>query len=480
MSSNGAVHVEKLKPDSLKLQTVTFAERGGLFSPLGQTGLNAQAGVIYEETAAELRGPAWYKTVREMLNTPVVQGMLYAVEMIARQAEWHLDPAEGDDVAEADASEIRDFVDGCRFDMRQTWEDTLASILSFLAYGFSVHEVVYKRRLGALGEPVSNHEDGRIGWDEWAPRSQSTLERWVFDESGHAISFMQRVPSTGLSVEIPLARCLHFRSADYHNSPEGRSILRAAYVDWDGIRKIQVLEAIGIERDLAGLPVALVPPEYLGADRTPDQIATFNAIKQIVVGVRNNDQAGVIFPKAYDESGKETFEFKLLSSGGGRQFDTSKVIERRTSQMTMAMLADFLTIGHGQTGSFALSKDKTQLFQLALNAWLDAIANVINDQAIKPLLRINGIDPRLTPVLRAAASDQATLADVSTFLGALMPLIDRLERGDQVSLIADLFDRADFPSPTETIEAAKNEEPEPEPDTPPSPEPVITPAVVAP
>lgn len=43
------------------------------------------------------------------------------------------------------------------------------------------------------------------------------------------------------------------------------------------------LEGIGVERDLAGLPVALVPGRLMNTlERTADEAATFEAIEQIV------------------------------------------------------------------------------------------------------------------------------------------------------------------------------------------------------
>jgi hypothetical protein len=341
--------------------------------------------------------------------------------------------------------------------MRTPWEDTLAEILSFLPYGFSLHEVVLKRRLGDDGVPGSAAADGLIGWDEWSPRPQDTLAEWVFDDRSHVVGFVQQTPNLQ-RVTIPLSRCLHFRAGGYRGSPEGESVLRPAWVDWDAINKLQQIEAIGIERDLAGLPFAGLPSEYLGANRTPEQQALYQAVQRIITGIRNNDQAGVIFPLEYDDNKMPRFEFKLISSGGARQFDTSAVISRRATYMTMALLADFLMVGHGKTGSYALSADKTRLFTTAIAAWIDVIANVINDQAIKPLLRINGIDPKLTPILRPGPLDDADLKGTADYFKALLPLIQILSPEDKLSVVSYLFDLADFPKPTTTAADLKAEE----------------------
>ncbi len=75
---------------------------------------------------------------------------------------------------------------------------------------------------------------------------------------------------------------------------------------------------------------------------------------------------------------------------GRRQFDTNQIIERYDTRMAMTILADFVLLGHQNVGSFALSSDKTELFSVALGAFLDLICEVFNKQAIPRLIDING------------------------------------------------------------------------------------------
>lgn len=423
------------------------------YHALGDTGLNRWGGVLMEESVSSLSGQRWYRIVREMTDTsPVIAGMLFGVEMLIRRAEWVMDLPEGEEEG-GEAQEVLDFVESCRYDMRTPWEDTLAQVLSFLPYGFSLFEVVYKQRVGDEGDPASHSDDGRIGWDEWSPRSQDTVVRWIFDDGGHPIAFEQQIPSTARNVTIPLGRCLHFKAGGYKGSPEGKSVLRAAYVDWDAVGKIQLTEAIGIERDLAGLPVFRIPADLLDEDASGSKRTAFNSFKKIGNNLRRGDQAVVILPSEVDpETKAPRYDLTLLSSGGQRQIDTSAVINRRMGQMTMAMLADFMMLGHQQTGSYALSQDKTRMFTTAISAWLDSIANVVNDQAIKPLMRVNGIDPRLTPILRPGPVDEVDLAGQSAYFTALWPMVQTLNDEDQLAIMSYLADIADWPTISTTPE----------------------------
>lgn len=481
--------------DALHLEPVQFAERVNAFAPVGSTGLMTYGGIIVEDPTDRLTGIRWHRTIAAMLRNSTIKGCLLAVELLIRRAEWTVEPAQGEDIDPDEAQEIADFVDSCRQDMREPWEDTLSQVLGFLPYGYQLMEVVLKRRLGDRTKQSSAHDDGRIGWDDWSPRPADTIERWVFDDWGYPVAIWQRSPSQAKPALIPLSRCLHFKAGGYRDSPEGTSVLRAAHEDWDAIRKLQLIEAIGIERDLAGLPVALLPAQYLGQNRTPEQTAVFNAVKAIVTGVRNNDQAGVIFPLERDDKGNPTFEFKLLSAGGERAFDTSAIIARRTTQMTRVLLADFMTLGQNAAGSYALSKSKTDLFITAIQAWLDLIADVVNRQAIAPLIRVNAIDPKYTPRLAPGIPDEADLPGLGGYFTALWPMLQTLEREDQLNITDMLLDTADLPQLAASREALaeaekeerkrKREERRSEPEIPeetpeePAEEPVVEGAAVA-
>jgi hypothetical protein len=412
-------------------------------SPIGDSGFG---GYLAEEPVARLSGRVWNRIVREMtVGSPIIKGMLFAVEMLIRRAEWVVVPAEGEEKSSA-AQEAVDFVNSCRQDMRIPWEDTLAQILSFLPYGYALFEIVYKRRLGDEGTPWSTSDDGQLGWDFWGPRAQDTIERWIFDPDGQVSAFVQQAPTMGAPVEIPLSRCLHFRAGGYRGSPEGESVLRAAYPDWIAITKLQTIESVGIERNLAGVPVAGIPSKYMTSSASVEEKELFKAVKAMVTSLKRNDQTGIVFPLEYDQNGNLKFKLELMTTGGERPADTGVVISRRSSQMTMAMLADFLMLGHQGTGSYALSQDKTRLFTTAISAWLDLIANVIQDQAIVPLMRINAIDPEIRPRLIPGSLDEVDLQGAASFFSAMWPALQTLDREDQINVIAHIADMADWPA----------------------------------
>jgi hypothetical protein len=294
-----------------------------------------------------------------------------------RQVEWNVKEAGA---TEAD-TKAAEFVYSCLNDMDETWTDFISEVLSFLTYGWAYHEIVYKRRMGATHNPEtrSKYTDGLIGWRKLPIRSQDTLWEWKYDDKDNLQGMIQSAPPTYEQVLIPLEKSLHFKTKSRKANPEGQSVLRNAYRSWYFKRRIQEIEGIGIERDLAGLPVLKAPEGTdIWSDEYKDDLAK---AERLVSSVRRDEREGIVIGNGWD--------FQLLSTGGRRQFDTNAIIERYDTRIAMTVLADFVFLGHQNVGSFALSSDKTELFGVALGAFLDLICEVFNNQAIPRLIDIN-------------------------------------------------------------------------------------------
>lgn len=349
---------------------------------LGRLGQKRYGGFFYEEFLKELQGRKGIEVYREMSeNDDVIGAILFAIEMLIRQAAWDVQPG-GDSQKDREAA---DFILGCMDDMQDTWTDTISEILSFLTFGWSAHEIVYKRRCGRSRDPRlrSKYDDGLIGWQKLPIRSQDTLYEWRYDGQDNLISLVQMPPPDFGLIEIPAEKLLLFRTKSRKGNPEGRSILRNAYRDWYFKRRIQEIEGIGIERDLAGFPV-LTAPEGINIwdEDDPDMCAIRAAADKIVQNIRRDSLEGLVIPTGW--------KLELLSTGGRRQFDTNGIIERYDTRMAMTVLADFVFLGHQESGSWALSSDKTELFAMAIGAYLDIVCEVFNNQGIPQLIDLNG------------------------------------------------------------------------------------------
>ncbi len=382
-------------------------EKASPTTAMGSTGLNrwGNRGIINEEFLRELSGSKGYKKYREMRdNDPVIGAVMYAIEMVIRNVKWRM---------EGGADDVHEFVESCLHDMGASWPNTLAEILSMLPYGFAPFELTYKRRRGDQRNPAlsSKFDDGRIGWKSWSLRGQDTIDEWVWDDDGNVIAFVQTAPPDVRRVEIPLDRCLLFRTGVHKNNPEGRSILRNAYQPWYYAQNLQRIEAIGHERDLAGLPVIYCSERAYSRYQAD--------LKKIVTSVKRDENEGLIIPQLFDPDGNKEIEFTLLSAPGSRQLNLGDTINRYHRLMAITVMADFVMLGHEKVGSLALASSKTSMFALSVGALLETIASEINDREIPRLLRYNGMPTTDAPKLVPGDIEDIDPKELAAFITAM-------------------------------------------------------------
>jgi hypothetical protein len=218
---------------------------------------------------------------------------------------------------------------------------------------------------------------------------------------------------------LPIDRSLLFRTSIAKGNPEGVSLLRNAYRSWYFKKRLEEFEAIGVERDLAGMPVARVPAEYLKAQPGTDKHKTVQAFKNMVRGVRRDENEGLVLPSLFDPDTKQQlFEFELLSAGGSRTFDTNSIIQRYEQRILMSVLADFILLGHQGTGSYAMHTDKTGIFRAALNSIAKSIADTLNRHAVPRLFKLNAWQLDELPKFEPTNVDPPDLTQLSSFISA--------------------------------------------------------------
>ena len=299
--------------------------------------------------------------------------------------------------------------------------------------------------------PSSRYSDKLWGWHKMAGRSQDTLFKWVFDDVGDIRGMMQQAPPHFRPVFIPVEKALHFRTSAIRNNPEGRSILRAAYRPWYFKKTFEEIQAVGIERDLAGLPMIYVPEELMHARATlTPALATLRGeLEELVRNIRRGQQEGVLVPRRTGSDGSNIYELKLLATGGRRQFDIQKILEYYDRRIALMALADFMLLGHEQVGSLALADSKTDIFGLAMGTWLDVIVDPVNARAIPQLMRVNNLDEERMPRLEHGDLETQDLGELGDYIarlaGAGMPLFPDEE------LEQRLLDEADLPSTTREV-----------------------------
>ncbi len=198
-------------------------------------------------------------------------------------------------------------------------------------------------------------------------------------------------------------------------------------------------------------------------DNIPGNTEKLSRLEAMVASVRRDEMEGLVLPHGY--------EFELVSSGGTRQFDTNAIINRYDTRIAMTVLADFIFLGHDKTGSWALSSDKTELFAVAIGAFLDIICETFNSQGIPALIDINGQHfASITeyPKMMHGDIEDADITKVAAFIkdmtgiGVLIP-DDGLE--DYIRQVGHLPERT-----ADTRELGQARQEQQEKDQPPEPE----------
>jgi hypothetical protein len=356
---------------------------------LGRMGLTRFGGYIYEEWLTDLQGAKGAQVYKKMADgDAIIGGMLFAFREICKSAPWFAVPGG----SSQDHLESAEFLESCLYDMATPWPSTLDEILSMLPIGWAYLETVFKFRRGTKQKKPqykSQYNDGRIGWLKWGPRAQESLNEWIYDEENDQLLGMSQSPAPDYQERrIPRDKSLHFVTTSAKGNPEGRSVLRNAYRSWYMKTNIEDLEGIGLERDMAGYPTLYLPLEIMKRE-TAETEEAYQMYLDLVTNVRRDEAEGLLLPAVFDDHGNRLYEFKLLSSSGTRQFDTSRIITRYESRMALTIMADFLLLGQQKQGSYALSETKARMFYQALTSVLDNIAETINSQAVPALFELN-------------------------------------------------------------------------------------------
>lgn len=366
---------------------------------VGALGLRVISGRILEEPRRNLQFPESIKTFQIMMRDPSVAASINVIKMFVQTVDWQFKAPKGKENDPLIKQRV-EFFNSLMGDMEESWEDFISSILSMCIYGFSINEKVYKVRNGRKGKYKSRYNDGLIGWAKLPTRSQTTVDKWYFDEDcRNIIGFKQNLKSvnyladadvTKLERTIPRSKFMLFKYDDSCGNPEGRSPLINAYVPWRYKVQLEEFEAMGVSRDLVGMPKIGLPPDYLAEDADEDKKMFLEYCKTIINDQIANNRAGLIVPRFIDPETKEDiFEFSLVSRQGAKAYDTAEIIERYSKQIMMAFMSDILSMGQSKYGSHSLADNKTSILAMSCATILRHIRSVINRDLVAQTYALN-------------------------------------------------------------------------------------------
>lgn len=434
-----------------EIQT-TETPKAGQFREFGVSGLDWTMGMVKADPKIELngvRGAEQYDMMRR--EDPTVAAVLLALSLPLRQASWRVNPAS---VAPADV-EAAEFIESCLYDMSTSWDDVLTEVGTMFPFGWSWMEWVLKKRQGQQkksGES-SQYQDGRVGFRKIVLRGQTSLYEWEFDDSGGVQAMIQTDPAMGPNRRIPIEKSLLFRTTKERNNPEGFSVLRPGYRSYKYKTNMERIEAIGLQRALTGVPRV----KFTGGYTTEQQAGTQSDERRandLIKGLYQNTILGVITDDRME------FDFAVPDMQGITG-DSTKVIQRYDESIARSTLAMYILLGSRERGSYALSRELGDLFFLAVDGFINSVAEVFTRWAVPVLMRYNYF-PGITqyPIVTTAINRRVDLTALAEFVNKTVGAQVITPDEELESYIREL---ADFP-PRAVILGEDDEEITPEPE----------------
>ena len=365
---------------------------------IGDSGTENYDGIITEEYNTKLQATDGIEIYDEMRKSDgTVKAAILATSLPIRRANWFIQPATDDEKDK----EIADFINTALFEsMTITWADLLRQALLMLPFGVMVFEKVF-----IMGE-VNGKQ--MIMWRKFAPRMPKSINSWKTEDNKDGIT---QFTTVGGSVSIPMEKLLVFVNEKEGDNWWGTSMLRAAYKHWNYKNKFYKISSVSFERQGLGVPRAIMPDGY-----TPQDEA---AAATILKNIRVHHKAYIIQPPGYD--------IEFMDMKGNTVRNPEKDIAHHNREIVKSVLAQFLELGAGQSGSRALSTDQTDLFLQSLEAVAKTIADVFNKYAIPQLVDFNFDNVKKYPKLSYNGISRVDVEKLSTAYqrlsqtGALVP-----------------------------------------------------------
>jgi len=388
----------------------------------GDPGLDRASGLVDEEFHRDLKGVKARKKYREMRDNSAILGSgLWLIESLIRRVSWSTLPNES---GHPMADYVAEKVDEAFNDMATKWQGVVAEFMTAMVFGYSYLENTFKLRRGFHeNEPRlhSKHDDGLYGWRDWGLRAQESLDRWLFADDGRVLGMYQRPPHDSRTRFIPADRALHFKIRATKGNPEGYSLLRVPYVSYSYASRLTEVEAIGGERQVAGMPVMELPPELMSPNATDTEKTIRAQYEKFVQKVRVDAYYGAVIPcEDLPDGRKSGYRFKLTSSSGKNESGLDPVIRRHERNMAMSLFIQFLLLGSDKAGSWALSDSHTHMLSMAIMATVESLAELCDDVAIPRLCRLNGWEPATFPTRKPGDIEKQSIVEAGQFIASML------------------------------------------------------------
>lgn len=368
------------------------------YEDVGTSGVRNYSGYIYEDYLHKMRGRERADVFDRMRRSdPNVQMCLLAVKNPIKSATWTISAGS----EESKDQEIAELIRHILFkDMAKTWKETVGEVLTVVDFGHCLLEVIHKNVVD------HNNFGSYTGIANLAFRSARSIDRWNINHLTERLVSVTQVADgdAGGIFEIPAEFLLLFTLNKEGPNYEGISMLRPCYGNWLRKNNAQKMNAAGIEKYAIPTPIGTIPK---GMDSKEGRAS----LERVLKAYTSHQKNYIIKPEGWN-----------IELQNNSTYDPSKVdstIDREDVRMTKAFLANFLELGMGSTGSFALSNDLSDFFLGGLVHIADEICEKFN-RLIKALVILNYGPQEKYPTLTYTDLNDKAGKELAEILGILV------------------------------------------------------------
>lgn len=357
-----------------------------MFDEKGRTiGLTANGFIDIQDYNQDLTGTTGVEIYNQMrLGDATVRAALLLLTLPILSSKWWVEPGGSSRMAKKAAEFVQENI---MESMTRSWRETLGEILLYLTFGRMPFEKVWEFR-----------DDGLIYLRNLAMRWPGSVRRWQLDDGKPGVV---QVTVNG-KYQIPMSKLAVFVNQKEGDNWEGISVLRSAYKHWYTKDKYYTIDAIATERQGVGIPIAIAP-------QTGSTPADEAKVQTILRNIRANQYAHIVLPYGWS--------LGFMDMKGNQIKNPTQMVQHHDRQISKNILAQFIELGAGNVGSFALSRDQSTFFLMALESVANYVADTFTKYVINDLVKFNFLlDPKEYPKL---AYEKIGKVDINTITTAL-------------------------------------------------------------
>ena len=332
----------------------------------GNSGTAITSNVYQSDYLSQLTGVESHAVYNKMRRSdPQVRKVLAAITSPIKAATWSFEAAS-DDAKDIEAAALLERI----FFTDLDYDHKLGEILTFLAHGFSIFEVIHENKESKEFGPYT-------GLANLAFRNQATITEWRVDGRTSQLQEIHQEQSGDNEIDVWLKteNLLMFFN-EREGDDNGFPLLRPLYGPYKRKLMTETLKMIGIERSAIPTPTLQVPQNISPNDEE------YKAAVSILNSFTGAENSFITYPEVW-----------VLDLHQNQGFDPMKLedsIKREDEKMAGAILATFLELGTGGNGgAYALGENLERFFAQVISSFAKAIANTINTRMVPNLIKLN-------------------------------------------------------------------------------------------